>query len=142
MAGLRTSKNYSKQDTHLLHYFKILAFEPRIFKYEVRMILKSIKFVIFFYSHAHQNRVLELFLAKFKFCACFLKDTRFLDFCDGACNYDVTKATHWGQWYFIRYKCFEDTISKLNIGTKINMLGLKILKRRHDHILSCQIVLP
>ena len=40
-----------------------------------------------------------------------IQETKFLDFCEGACHYDVTEAKRWVCWYFIWYQCLEETPS-------------------------------
>ncbi len=38
-------------------------------------------------------------------CIYLVQETKFLDFCEGACQYDVTKVKYWGCLYFIWYQC-------------------------------------
>ena len=40
----------------------------------------------------------------------FVQETKFLDFCESACHYDVTEAKHWACWYLFWYQCLEETL--------------------------------
>ncbi len=51
----------------------------------------------------------------------FCTGNEFLDFCVGACYYDVTKTKPCVCWYFIFVSMFRED-SKLTIGTKINII--------------------
>ncbi len=48
--------------------------------------------------------------SQYYFLFFFITFECFIDFCEGACHYDVTEAKRWACWYLFWYQCLEETL--------------------------------